>query len=214
MAVQLGVPLAQHRGDEMFVPPLEGRKEAAMLPFPDRQVLEHLEGVVQLGALLRRDPPPLQTDADLANVRPGKPFRKIDKQIDFARAQLQVGTELLPHLAAQGGGWEIKRQAVAEAPPYGRTDLKIDKQIDFARAQLQVGTELLPHLAAQGGGWEIKRQAVAEAPPYGRIEQLLMVRRRDDDGLRAERIEVLDETVDDALQLAKLLAVAPQQIGR
>src|ERR1035438_5659157 len=166
MAVQLGVPLAQHRGDEMFVPPLEGRKEAAMLPFPDRQVLEHLEGVLQLGELLRRDPPPLQTDADLANVRPGKPFRKIDKQIDFARAQLQVGTELLPHLAAQGGGWEIKRQAVAEAPPYGR------------------------------------------------IEQLLMVRRRDDDGLRAERIEVLDETVDDALQLAKLLAVAPQLRNR
>src|ERR1017187_12675 len=146
----------------MLVLAPQKRQEPTVLAFADAHVLENLEGVLQFGEFLPRDPAAVEPHTDFVNVRPGKSLGQIDEQLYFPRRELQLSTELHPHLPTQ-----IRRR-------------------------------------------KIQRQTVAESPPYCRVEQFMVVRRGDDDGLIAKRIQVLDEAVHNPLQLSKLLAVAAQ----
>src|SRR6185437_493166 len=101
----------------------------------------------------------------------------------------------------------IESQACVANVRAGKALREINEKFDFARTKFLRRAELQPHLFARVGVRKIQRQPITKPPPNGGIEQFLVIRGRDHDGLVPKAVDVLDEAVDYALQFSEFLVV-------
>lgn len=85
-----------------------------------------------------------------------------------------------------------------------------DEVADGSLVAQELPQEQLEHSSSRLGVRRTELKLVREPPPNGGIEQVWMVGRAQKHGLITERVNVLKETDDDTLQLAKLMVIVTQ----